>query len=60
LFFSSLNLVPPEVIDRPFYYQEISRNFYDEGFVKTFISREYDIPAITNKVIVEVWEPPPV
>lgn len=60
LYFYSHHLLKPEEVIRPFYFQELATQFYNEGFVKTFLSRTYHIDAIDNEMELEVWEPPPV
>jgi hypothetical protein len=59
LYLCSHHLLKPEEVVRPFAYEQLASNFYHDGFVKTFISKRYYIPAIDNEMALEVWEPPP-
>jgi hypothetical protein len=59
LYLCSHHLLKPEEVVRPFAFEQLASNFYHDGFVKTFISKRYYIPAIDNEMALEVWEPPP-
>jgi hypothetical protein len=59
MYLCSHNLHKPEDIDRPFEFSHHAIKYLDSGYVKTFISKVYEIACISNAVQIEVWEPKP-
>jgi hypothetical protein len=57
VYLCSHNLNKPIEVIRPWEFEQLATDYYNQGYVKTFISKLFDIPVINNQMKLEVWEP---
>jgi hypothetical protein len=57
VYLCSHNLNKPIEVIRPWEFEQLATDYYNEGYVKTFVSRLFEITAINNQMKLEVWEP---